>query len=179
LVNSRAPWLRHRALYKFSNSHFLDLARRHIVRLVSGNLNELESNLLTENLCNLLALTSADDVPLDRQQPELQLEALLAYCQQNLHLPELSPQFVARRFGLSVRTVHLRFQKIEQTFGQWLLEARLDACSRALQHPLQRTSSISQIAYGCGFNDLSHFNKTFRARFGMSPSQWRSEFARH
>jgi len=179
LVNSRAPWLRHRALYKFSNSHFLDLARRHIVRLVSGNLNELESNLLTENLCNLLALTSADDVPLDRQQPELQLEALLAYCQQNLHLPELSPQFVARRFGLSVRTVHLRFQKIEQTFGQWLLEARHDACSRALQHPLQRTSSISQIAYGCGFNDLSHFNKTFRARFGMSPSEWRSEFARH
>ena len=26
----------------------------------------------------------------------------------------------------------------------------------------------------CGFNDLSHFNKTFRARFGMPPRQWRS-----
>ena len=176
MVNSRAPWLRNRAVYKFSNSRFLDLARRHMRRLVSDDLTELESNLLTENLCNLLALTSAKDAPLDRLQPELQLEALLAFCQENLHLPELSPRLVAERFGLSVRTVHLRFQKIEQTFGQWLLEARLDACSRALQDPLQQTRRISQIAYGCGFNDLSYFNKAFRARFGMSPSQWRFEF---
>ena len=178
MINSRAPWLRNRAVYKFANSHFLDLARRHMVRLVSDDLSELESNLLTENLCNLLALTSANDAPLDRLQPELQLEALLAFCEENLHLPELSPRLVAEHFGLSVRTVHLRFQKIEQTFGQWLLEARLDACSRALRDPLQQTRHISQIAYGCGFNDLSYFNKTFRARFGMSPSQWRFEFVK-
>jgi methylphosphotriester-DNA--protein-cysteine methyltransferase len=25
-----------------------------------------------------------------------------------------------------------------------------------------------------GFNDLSHFNKAFRARLGMSPGRWRS-----
>ena len=40
MLNSRAPWLRQRALYKFSNSHFLDLARRHMVRLVSDDLSE-------------------------------------------------------------------------------------------------------------------------------------------
>ena len=61
MLNSRAPWLRQRALYKFSDSHFLDLARRHMVRLVSDDLTENESNLLTENLCNLLALASAND----------------------------------------------------------------------------------------------------------------------
>jgi AraC-like DNA-binding protein len=51
----------------------------------------------------------------------------------------------------------------------------LDACSKALRDPLQQTRSISEIAYSSGFNDLSHFNKTFRARFGMPPSQWRHE----
>ena len=68
IVNSRAPWLRRRALYKFSNSHFLDLARRHMARLVTNDLTENKSSLLTENLCNLLALASANDVPLNRLQ---------------------------------------------------------------------------------------------------------------
>jgi len=174
MVNSRAPWLRQRALYKFSNSRFLSLARRHMVQLVSDDLSETESYLLTENLCNLLALSSAGDVPLDRLQTELQLGAVLAFCQQNLHFPGLSPQYVAGHFGLSVRTLHLRFKKIEQTFGRWLLETRLHSCSKALRDPLQQSRSISEIAYSCGFNDLSHFNRTFRARFDMSPSQWRN-----
>ncbi|MGA8747914.1 MAG: helix-turn-helix transcriptional regulator, partial [Pseudolabrys sp.] len=89
-----------------------------------------------------------------------------------------SPHFVAEHFDISVRTLHLRFEKTEQTFGRWVLEARLDACSKALRDPLQRTHSISEIAYNCGFNDLSHFNKMFRARFNMTPSQWRHELVK-
>jgi AraC family transcriptional activator of tynA and feaB len=175
ILNSRAPWLRQRALYKFSNSHFLDLARRHMVRLVTDDLTENESNLLTENLCNLLALASADDRPPKRLQAELELENLLIFCEKNLHFPGLSPQFVAEHFGISVRTLHTRFKKIEQTFGRWLLETRLDACSKALKDPLRQNSSISEIAYSCGFNDLSHFNKSFRARFDATPSECRHE----
>jgi len=178
MINSRAPWLHRRAVYKFANSHFLDLARRHMMRLVSDDLNENESGLLTENLCNLLALASSTDVPLNRLQSELQLEGLLAYCQQNLDDPELSPRSVAEHFGISVRTLHLRFQKIEQTFGRWLLEARLDGCSKALRDPYQRTRNISEIAYSRGFNDLSHFNRVFRARFNMTPGQWRHELTK-
>ncbi len=43
-------------------------------------------------------------------QPELQMEAILVFCRQNLHDPELSPQRVADRFGISVRTLHLRLR---------------------------------------------------------------------
>ena len=78
-------------------------------------------------------------------------------------------------FGVSVRTLHSRFGKLGQTFGRWLLEARLDSCGQALRDPHQRTRSISEIAYAYGFNDLSHFNKAFRARFGMTPGDWRAE----
>jgi len=176
LVNSRAPWLRRRPIHRLaSNSRFLDLARHHMVRLVSNDLSEKESSVLTENLCNLLALASAADTPPNRVQAELQLEALLAYCQQNFHRLELSPHSIAEHFGISVRTLHLRFEKLGQSFGRWLLETRLDACCKALRDPRQRTRRISEIAYSCGFNDLSHFNKAFRARFKMSPGEWRFE----
>jgi AraC-like DNA-binding protein len=32
---------------------------------------------------------------------------------------------------------------------------------------------ISDIAYACGFNEASYFNRCFRRRFGASPTQYR------
>jgi len=81
---------------------------------------------------------------------------------------------VAARFGISVRTLHLRFERLGETFGRWLLDNRLDACGKALRDPHQRAAAISEIAYRWGFNDLSHFNKAFRAQFDMTPGEWRN-----
>ena len=176
MVNSRAPWLRHCPVRMLpSNSRFLDLARNHMMRLVSDDLSESDTNLLTENLCNLLALASATDISPNRLQPELQITAMLAFCRQHMYDPGLSPQLVAEHFGISVRTLHLRFATLGQTFGRWLLDTRLDACGNALRDPHQRDRGIAGIAYGCGFYNSSHFTRSFRARFGMSPTEWRFE----
>lgn len=177
VIESRTPWLRRRPLHKFAaSSVYTDLARRHLIQLTSDDLTGAEIGLLTENLCNLLTLLGHGDTPVNRVQPELQLEAVLDYCRRNLRNPNLSPDIVAAQFDISTRTLHLRFEKIEKTFGRWLLEARLDACSDALRKPLRANRGISEIAYGCGFNDLSYFNKAFRARFGMPPGEWRAVF---
>jgi transcriptional regulator GlxA family with amidase domain len=42
-------------------------------------------------------------------------------------------------------------------------------------HELMRSSALSltAIATAAGFYDLPHFNKAFRHRFGMSPTQFR------
>jgi len=177
MVDWRAPWLRRRTLARIdANSQFLELARRHFVHLVSDDLNDTETDLLTDNLCNLLALASADDVEPNSMRPELQIQAMVTFCKQNLHKPDLSPQVVAACCGISVRTLHARFATLGQTFGNWLLETRLDACGKALRDPSRQTRTISEIAYSCGFSDLSHFNKTFRGRFDMSPGEWRHGF---
>jgi AraC-like DNA-binding protein len=177
MVDRRAPWLRHQPLHKLAAaSPFVDLAKRHLLQLTApeSTLSEGATGLLVENLCNLLALASANEVPTNRLQPELQMEAMLSYCRQNLHDPELTPQRVADRFGISIRTLHLRFSQIGETFGRWILENRLEACGAALRDENQRGLNISDIAYRWGFNDLSHFNKVFRARFGQTPREWRN-----
>ena len=74
-----------------------------------------------------------------------------------------------------MRTLHLRFKQVGQSFTQWLRDERLKACSVALRDQNQRDLNISEIAYRWGFNDLSHFNKSFRARFDQTPTQWRNE----
>jgi AraC family transcriptional regulator, positive regulator of tynA and feaB len=176
LLDQRAPWVRQTALRRLAtNAPFVDLARRHMLEMAENHaMSETAMTLLAENLCNLLALASATDIAPNRMQPELQIEAMLAFCRQNLHDAELTPQCVADYLGISLRTLHLRFKQIGQTFGRWVLEERLKACSVALRDEHQRGLNISDIAYRLGFNDLSHFNKTFRARFGMSPREWRA-----
>lgn len=177
MIDRRAPWLRQAPRRKLSSgSRYLDLARRHLLQLTSGRAaeTEKEASLLTDNLCNLLALASLPEATPQHMSPALQLAALLAFCRENLHDPELSPTLAAARMGVSVRTVHLRFQSLGQSFGRWLLDSRLDACAQALRDPVQRACGVSEIAYRWGFNDLSHFNKTFRARFGMTPTHWRA-----
>jgi len=177
MVERRAPWLTRRPHHKLSgDSPFAELARHHLVTLTNQDsaLTETAMSVLSENLCNLVALASIDAVP-DRLGPELQLEAILAFCRRNLHDAELSPQRVADQLGMSVRTLHWRFKQTGQTFGRWVRENRLDGCAAALRDPNQRGRNISDIAFHWGFNDLSHFNKAFRARFNMTPREWRNE----
>lgn len=178
MIDRRAPWLRRQPVQIFAgHSPYIDLARRHLVQLGAegASLGESATALLMENVCNLLALAGAHDVPTSRLEADLQIEAMLAFCRQHLHDPALSPQTVADHVGISLRTLHSRFRRIGSTFGRWVLENRLDACRTALRDTSQRALNISEIAYRWGFNDLSHFNKTFRQRFDCAPGEWRSE----
>jgi AraC-like DNA-binding protein len=177
MLDHRAPWLTRRALHRIpADAQFADLARDHLIALTAEEAppDDGASHVLGDNLANLLALAGAGDILPRRMAPDLQLEAILAFCRQNLHDSELTPQRVAAHFGISLRTVHLRFELIGQTFGRWLLEHRLDACRAALRDGRQRAANVSEIAYRWGFNDLSHFNKVFRARFNTTPRAWRN-----
>jgi AraC family transcriptional activator of tynA and feaB len=113
MLDLRAPWLRKRPQYKLAASPYLNLARRHLLQLSAPKigLRDTEANLLTENLCNLVALASAGSLATDRLQPDLQIQAILTFCRQNLHDAGLSPQPVADRFRISLRTVHARLAR--------------------------------------------------------------------
>jgi AraC family transcriptional regulator len=54
---------------------------------------------------------------------------------------------------------------------QYLLRARLRRASLRLR---TEKSRIIDIALGCGFGDVSNFNRAFRAEFGVSPRAYRA-----
>lgn len=57
-----------------------------------------------------------------------------------------------------------------ETPRQYLIGARLRAAADRL---LDTRESVTDIAFGVGFNDVSHFNATFRTAFGASPRTFR------
>ena len=57
----------------------------------------------------------------------------------------------------------------------YVIDTRLGNAARML---VDTTSSISEICYSCGFNNLSNFNRTFKSRRGYTPREFRTLFKR-
>jgi AraC family transcriptional regulator, positive regulator of tynA and feaB len=179
MLQSRAPWLRHRPIGLMTRDGALhDVLRTYLERLAGPDCGSpAEAELLADNACNLIALLTARDAAEQSASQErvTDLERMFAFLRRHLSEPSLSPQAVADHMRFSVRTVHKRFEQAGITFRQWLLEQRLHACRRALADPRCATMTVSQIAYGVGFSDLSHFTKAFRTQFGLPPGRFRSD----
>lgn len=76
---------------------------------------------------------------------------------------------LARLAGCSVRTVQLAFAADGESFSSWWLGARLDTARARLADPSWAARSVAAIAASAGFADVSHFHRTYRARFGTPP----------
>ena len=85
----------------------------------------------------------------------------------------LSAEAVAARLGLTPRYVHRLLEETGQSFSEHVLDWRLRLAQRLLAGPHRAGEKISDIAYRCGFSDLSYFNRTFRRRFGQTPTEAR------
>ena len=79
---------------------------------------------------------------------------------------------LARLAGLSVYHFLRTFEELTGTTPHQY-QIRVKLWRAALRLRSERTR-ISDIALGCGFGDISNFNRTFRAEFGMNPFAYRS-----
>ena len=52
---------------------------------------------------------------------------------------------------------------------RFIVLRRLQHCRQALEDPSHLDRTVGDIAYSCGFADLSHFSRRYKARFGCSP----------
>ena len=68
-----------------------------------------------------------------------------------------------------------RFFKLHtgRNLTDYIIDMRLGYASRQL---VDSTDSIAEISYGCGFNNLSNFNRIFRKKKGCSPSEFRENY---
>lgn len=88
--------------------------------------------------------------------------------------PQLSPARAANAIGMSVRKLHMLFTRTGKTFGEWLLERRLEEARRLLASPAAAGRPIADIAMATGFGDLSTFYRAFRAKYGGTPGRMRA-----
>lgn len=64
-------------------------------------------------------------------------------------------------------------QRTSKSFVDFLTDIRLGFAVRAL---IDSSQSVAEICYSCGFNNLSNFNRIFKKRKGMPPSEFRDNY---
>ncbi|GAA4162034.1 helix-turn-helix domain-containing protein [Shinella granuli] len=92
------------------------------------------------------------------------------YIEQSLALPDLGPEHLCKVFGLSRASLYRLFEPIGGVTDH-IRSRRLRAAFDMLVDERKRT--VGEIAYACGFSDISAFSRAFRHQFGMSPREVR------
>ena len=71
-----------------------------------------------------------------------------------------------------------RFFKLRtgKSLSDYILDIRLGFAARML---VDSTKNISEICFECGFNNISNFNRIFKAKRGVTPREFRSMFKKN
>ena len=102
----------------------------------------------------------------------VRLKAVLMILRKRFAEPDFSAQKLANATGLSERYVNELLYEAGASFTVRLTELRLRKAAELLACGERR---VSDVAFDCGFNDLSYFNRCFRRRFGLTPTAARGQ----
>jgi AraC-like DNA-binding protein len=96
------------------------------------------------------------------------------YVEQHLRDTELGPTTIAAAANISRRYLHKLFEAESQSVAAYVRARRLARCRQDLLDPRFGERPISALAFRWGFNDLSAFNRAFKAAFGVTPRDLRA-----
>ncbi|MBV8840098.1 MAG: AraC family transcriptional regulator [Alphaproteobacteria bacterium] len=110
----------------------------------------------------------------DRGVRAARLNAIKSRIIAELSNPGLRATAVAASEGISDSYVRKLFESEGTSFSDFVLAQRLARVHRLLTDSRQSNRSIASLAFSVGFGDVSYFNKTFRRRYGATPSEVRA-----
>jgi AraC-like DNA-binding protein len=164
-------------------------ALRHLQRysrFLLGSTGGLDDDELVDrigtNLTDIIGLAlgterDAAEIATARGLRAARLRDVLAQIQSGFADPSFSSATVARNLGLSPRYVNDLLHETGIGLAERVMEPRLQKARAMLSTPRHDRLKVSEIAYACGFNEVSYFNRCFRRRFGASPTQFRGNRA--
>jgi AraC-like DNA-binding protein len=128
----------------------------------------------TELIRAVIAMRLGDDT-LAGGPPENTLALrILEFVRQHLTDRDLCAAMIAKAHHVSVRHLYTTLAQSGVVLGEWIRIQRLEGCRRDLAQTGRNVQTISFIAHRWGFGDATHFSRSFRAAFGLSPREWRA-----
>ena len=134
--------------------------------------------LAVEHVHDLIAATvgatrDAAEIAAGRGVRAARLRAIKADIARNLGAAELTADALATRHGVSPRYIRKLFEAENTSLSRFVREQRLTRVHRLLTDARHVHRTISELAFAVGCGDLATFNRDFRGRFGMTPSDVR------
>jgi len=180
-VTSRVCHLNRLSAYNFSErGELAPMVFAYLSRMVdrAPNLSGSAGIRVSQNFAELLIamvaeFTESASLPLTEYRG-LALMRVKETVERNLGSIDLTPATLAAELKLSPRYINQLLEAEGTSLSRYIWGRRLERAAEQLKDPGLRGRSVSQIAMDNGFNDLSHFSKSFRGRFDLSPRDYRN-----
>lgn len=140
-----------------------------------GHLDEARRSSVGQTMIDLVRTMIGEGRPegLVANPLDLLLARIKDFIAGNIARPDLTVAMIARRMGCSVRYVYRAFETERLTPSEYIWDLRLQQAAARLRKAAGHSGEISEIAFALGFSSSAHFSRAFRARYAVSPSQWR------
>jgi AraC-like DNA-binding protein len=102
---------------------------------------------------------------------------IMAFIDDHFADPGLTCAAIAGAHGISDRHVRTIFENSPLGVAEMIWARRLDQAKRDLADPLLTHIGITAIGFDVGFKDAAHFSRSFKAKFGLSPRDYRADAA--
>jgi AraC-like DNA-binding protein len=124
----------------------------------------------------VLALSTGHDfgaLPRRRGLRAARLLEILSAIKTGYSDPAFSVHRLSAKLGLTNRYIQDLLCESGSSFTERIMELRLQKARTMLGDPRHDRLRVGEVAYACGFNEVSYFNRCFRRRFGATPTQYR------
>lgn len=151
------------SLIRYANDLFFDKTHPNRQEL----LHDAMTLIIGETLSAMTLVPRADDMG---KQSIPAIGQIINYCVAHIS-DDLSLASVADALYLNKYYISKLFSsKLGITFSDFITNQRVYTVCESLA---SGTRPITEIAYECGFRNLSNFNRAFRSRTGMTPREYR------
>ncbi len=113
-------------------------------------------------------LISADDLYLWKAKVEKMIEKESSFLNPDISLPDLAEKLNTNTSVLSY-VINKGFDK---NFNDFINEYRVNLCIQKMQNPLFSHYTLLGIAFSCGFNSKTTFNRAFKKTTGKTPKEF-------
>jgi AraC-like DNA-binding protein len=132
------------------------------IKSISLFLKKITDTMVKDELTTFRNLKSSPLTPRQRL-----VHSILNDINENYHKPDLSLKDVSERNAVSYHHLSRIFKKeFKTSFSKYRNKVRMEVASKLLRN---RSLSVGQISYMCGFDDPGYFCKVFKLTFGCPP----------
>jgi AraC-like DNA-binding protein len=143
---------------------------------LAGKMNSISEEMVGNHALDLIAVSLAKTMEADRPRVSsakaLVLLNIRSVIEARLRDPSLGAEAVADAAGVSVRYANAVLADHDTSIMRLIQARRLERCRYALEDPNQAHRTVSEIAYGWGFSDMTHFGRRFKKAYGILPSEY-------
>ncbi len=105
------------------------------------------------------------------------LQRTKAYIEAHLGDEALDCNSISRAMNMSPRQLARVFEIERMSITRFVWSRRLERCHADLRDPSLRHLCVSEIAFRWGFNNSAHFSRSYRGRYGETPTQTRASMS--